>query len=311
MDTAQTALLHAIRKFNRFYTNILGLLDQHLLDSEFSLSEARVLYELEHMDDCTSKKLIEKISIDSGYLSRIIKRFEKQGLAYRTQSAEDGRLYYLHLTVKGQATLAALEEQSNQQVKKMLLELQEDRQEKLVLGMELIENALAENPVSAKEMITIRSELKPGDIGCLIQLHGSIYAAECGYNHVFEGYVCKTFYEFLANYSQDKDRLWFAEANGKMIGAIAIVGHTATRAQLRWFILHPGFRGLGLGNQLLSEVLRYSREKGYCHLFLETTDDQQTAIHMYQKVGFIKTKERKNHTWGVEHVEQTYALTLT
>lgn len=163
---------------------------------------------------------------------------------------------------------------------------------------------------SDKSEITLRSELKPGDAGLLIHLHGWIYAAECGYNYEFEGYVCKTLYQFFENYAPKKDRLWFAEANGEMIGAIAIVGHTVKKAQLRWFILHPAFRGMGLGAKLMREALDYCREKGYRHVFLETTQDQQQAIGMYKKAGFFKTAEKESQMWGRDLVEETYELLL-
>lgn len=145
----------------------------------------------------------------------------------------------------------------------------------------------------------------------LIHLHGWIYAQECGYNHAFEGYVCKTFYNFFENYSTEKDRLWFAEVNGKMIGAIAIVEHSAIQAQLRWFILHPVFRGDGLGTKLLNEAIKYCKEKGYHQVFLETTEDQKTAIKMYKRAGFKKVREHENKAWGKDLVEQTYELNLT
>lgn len=311
MNTVNLPLIRAIRKFNRFYTNILGLLDQHMPYSDFSLSEARVLYEIRHMENCTSKKLIEELRIDPGYLSRIIKRFEKAGLTYRMQSAEDGRLYYLYLTDEGKETMEKLDGLSDKQIDQMISQLGAQNRKRLAAGMETIENALSGNPSADEEKISIRSELRPGDVGYLIHLHGWIYAEECGYNHVFEGYVCKTFYAFFENYDPDKDRFWFAEANGQMVGAIAIVGHSPEKAQLRWFILHPEYRGKGLGKKLLKEAIQYGREKGYGHIFLETTDDQEAAIHMYKKAGFKKTAEHENQAWGVKHVEQTYVLDLS
>lgn len=154
----------------------------------------------------------------------------------------------------------------------------------------------------------IRSGIKPGDIGELIRLHGWIYATECGYNHEFEGYVCKTFYQFLEQYSEDKDRLWFVEVGDRMVGAIGIVAHTSDTAQLRWFLLHPDYRGLGLGKRLVNEALQFCNEKGYQHVFLETTDDQQQAIRMYEKVGFKHTKSRNSEMWGKSLVEMTFEL---
>ena len=298
MNSINKSLIKGIRRFNRFYTNILGLLDQHMPNSEFSLSEARVLYEIENIDNCTSKKLIEKLSIDPGYLSRMIKRFEKYGLTYRVQSREDGRLYYLYLTEDGREALLKLNEMSDIQIYNMINELQEQDKKRLVGSMEEIENVVLEESISSEEKINIRCELKPGDIGYLIYMHGWIYAKECGYNHVFEGYVCKTFYEFFESYNSEKDRIWFAEVDGKIIGAVAIIGRTAKKAQLRWFILHPEFRGKGIGNKLLSEALNYCKEKGYQNVFLETTEDQEKAIGMYKRVGFRKVAEHENYTWG-------------
>ena len=311
MNSIYTPLVHSIRKFNRFYTNILGLLDHHMPGSEFSLSEARVLYEIGHMENCTSKKLIEELRIDSGYLSRIIKRFEKHNLTYRVKSSEDGRLYYFYLTDVGKETLSRLDDRSNQQIYQMIVQLQEQNQKRLVKGIQAIESALSRDSVFGNETINLRCELKPGDVGQLIHLHGWIYAQECGFNHVFEGYVCKTIYDFFESYSPHKDRFWFAEVDGEMIGAIAIVGHSAEKAQLRWFILHPEFRGIGLGSRLLNEAIQYCREKGYKTIFLVTTEDQKTAIKMYVKAGFKKVAAHENQAWGKDLIEQTFELNLS
>lgn len=308
MNSVYTPLTHGVRRFNRFYTNILGLLDRHLLDSEFSLSEARILYEIAHSKTCTARQLVDDLHLDPGYLSRIVKRFEKLGLIYRCQSSEDGRVYYLYLTDRGKETFSKLDGLSNRQIAQMLEPLPEPAQKKLLASMETIETTLSGQSASLTEKVTIRSELRPGDAGYLIYLHGVIYAKECGYNHGFEQYVCKTFYDFFENYRPEKDRLWFAEAAGEMIGAIAIVGHSATKAQLRWFILHPDYRGLGLGGKLLHEAMQYCNAKGYRDVFLETTADQKTAIAMYLKAGFQKVAEHPSKAWGKEVLEQTYVL---
>ena len=310
MHVVPAALIKTVRGFNRFYTNILGLLDNHLLKSDFSLPEVRVLYELAHRADCTAKRLIEELKIDPGYLSRIIKRLEKQGLVYRVQSKEDGRAYHLHLTDKGMETFSHLDRLSDEQIGGLLADLKEDGRTKLVQGMRFIEDALIKRSAVSRESVSIRCDLKPGDVGTLIHLHGWIYDRECGYDHGFEGYVCMTFYEFFEHYSPQKDRLWFAEADGRMIGAIAIVGHTQTKAQLRWFILHPDYRGLGLGSRLMGEAMAYCREKGYKDIFLFTTKDQQTAIRMYEKAGFKKVSENERDMWGKHLTELTYEMHL-
>lgn len=311
MSSINTTLVGTIRKFNRFYTNILGLLDRHMLDSEFSLSEARVLYEIGHTKNCTAKNLMQELSMDSGYLSRIVKHFEKQGLIDRRQSTEDRRLYYLCLTDKGQKTLIDLNGLSDRYISNMIAKLQEEDLGKLVDSMKAIENVLSGKTALIGDEIVLRSELRAGDVGELIQLHGWIYEKECGYNYVFEGYVCKTFYDFYQNYSPNKDKFWLAEVSGKIVGAIAIVGHSETRAQLRWFILHPDYRGIGLGSRLLNEAIQYCRDKGYTNVFLETTEDQKTAVAMYRKAGFKKVKEFENNAWGKSLVEQNYELELS
>ncbi|KLU64389.1 acetyltransferase YpeA [Desulfosporosinus acididurans] len=310
MNSRNMNLIHIIRRFNRFYTNILGLLDKHIYESEFSLAEVRVLYDIEHMEVCTAKKLIEELKIDPGYLSRIIKRFENDSLIYRVQSPEDGRLYYLFLTDKGKNTLSKLNDLSNDQIYNLISRLPERDKMSVVESMKTVENAFSGKPIKIKEKITIRSELRPGDVGYLIHLHGRFYAEECKYNYMFEGYVCKTIFDMFNNYNVEKDRFWFAEANGEIIGSIAIIGHSATRAQLRWFILHPSFRGIGLGNTLLNEAVKYCQEKGYEQVFLETTDDQKIAIKMYMNVGFKKVAEHENKEWGRKLIEQTYELSL-
>ncbi|MHB1654482.1 MAG: bifunctional helix-turn-helix transcriptional regulator/GNAT family N-acetyltransferase [Desulfitobacteriaceae bacterium] len=307
MNSVYLSLVHTIRKFNRFYTNILGLLDQHMLNSEFSLAEIRVLHEIGNTENCTAKKLMEELKMDSGYLSRIIKRFEREKLLYRTQSIDDGRLYYLYLTETGKNTLLNLNELSNNQIYQMIIRLSDKDKMTVVESMKTIETAFTKETVPILK-VNIRCDLKPGDVGYVIYLHGWIYAEECGYNHIFEGYVCKTFYDFLENYSPKKDRLWLAEANGEIVGTVAIVGHSPVKAQLRWFIINPAFRGIGLGRALLDEALKYCRENGYKKIFLETTEDQKKAVNMYVKAGFKKVDEFENKAWGKVLIEQTYEL---
>ncbi len=294
-----------MRTFNRFYTNLLGLLDRHLLNTEFSITEARVLYELGE-SPCSAKALIQKLKIDSGYLSRILKQFEKKGFVGRTQSKEDGRVYSVFLTESGKETLSRLNALSDSQAEKLLRNLSQTRREELASAMDFVQGSLS----GEQAEIRIRHELRPGDAGELIRMHGWIYAGECGYNHVFEAYVCKTLYEFLKEYDPAKDRIWFAEADGKTVGAIAIAGHPERVAQLRWFLLHPDFRGQGLGKQLLNKAIGFARDVGYQSVFLETTDDQKTAIAMYRKAGFRLIKETEDAAWGVRHMEQTYMLNL-
>ncbi|WP_025679557.1 bifunctional helix-turn-helix transcriptional regulator/GNAT family N-acetyltransferase [Paenibacillus polymyxa] len=305
---SEMSLIPTIRKFNRFYTKVLGLLDKHLLDSNFSLSEARVLYEIGNTEHCTARMLIDLLSIDAGYLSRILKRFEKLGVIYRVQSEKDGRSFFLYLSSLGEETLSKMNTLSDNQIRNMIIRLPYQSQVSIARSMTNIERELSDNPT--ERSVSIRTELKPGDVGMLIHMHGWIYAKECGYNLFFEGYVCKTFYDLLQTYSSDKDRFWLAEANGEIIGSIAIISHSNEKAQLRWFMLHPDARGMGLGKKLLHEAISYCKERGYQFIFLETTEDQKTAIGMYVKAGFQKISEQENESWGKRHIEQTYELNL-
>ncbi len=307
MDTEHLHLLQVIRGFNRFYTNILGLVDLHLLGTDFSLSEARVLFEIGNHKNCTAKELTEKLKMDGGYLSRILKGFERKGFIYRSQSEADGRKYFLSLTREGREALAKLDSLSNRQINKMIGDLPPFKQQIIAKCMTTIEKYLSGESGST---ITIRQELRPGDAGTLIHLHGSLYARECGYNYVFEAYVCNTFFEFLKNYDPGKDRIWFAEDGGQMIGAVAIVGHGEEIAQLRWFLIHPDYRGCGIGRRLLREALQFCKNQKYQKVFLETTDDQKTAIQMYRNAGFKKVEEKEDCSWGLRHMEQTYELYL-
>jgi DNA-binding MarR family transcriptional regulator/GNAT superfamily N-acetyltransferase len=307
MNSELSAPVVKIRKFNRFYTNLLGLLDQHLLDTKFSLTEARILYEIGESNICSAAELTQKLNIDPGYLSRILKNFEKKGIAVRVQSKEDGRLHPIHLTEKGKETLLQMNRLSDKQSEKLIGNLPDTKQRELVDSMELIQRYLSGEPMP---LVQIRHDLKPGDAGALIHMHGWIYAKECGYNHVFEGYVCKTLFDFLTDYHPQKDRIWFAEVGDDMVGAIAIAGHPDRIAQLRWFLIHPKFRGQAIGKRLMTKALDFAKKAGYRKIYLETTDDQKTAIAMYRKAGFQKTNEREDATWGVCHMEQTYELDL-
>jgi len=306
--------VQTIRRFNRFYTTVLGLINQRLLHSPFSLAEARVLYELGNTPGCTANLLMDRLQMDAGYLSRILKRFEKEGLARRVQQERDRRCYDLSLTDKGRETLTALDARSSEQIGSMIRHLTEAERGQLVDSMTVIETLLADEAEPEKapteEPITLRSELRPGDVGELIRLHGMLYSRECGYGFAFEGYVCQTFADFFTHYNPAKDRFWFAQRGESLVGAIAIVHHTEEKAQLRWFLLLPEARGRGIGEAMLQNAVDFCRKQGYHTVHLETTDDQQKAIRMYEKVGFRQTGAREAAAWGVRHRELTLTAEL-
>ena len=310
MSAVSSSLVRAVRRFNRFYTNILGLLDKNMLHSGFSLPEVRILYELFHKGGQSASQLTGELVIDPGYFSRLLKRLETMGLVHRVPSKEDGRSHLLFLTDAGRETFLRLDSLSTSQITGLIEKLPDAKRERLAQGIAAVEEAFAGEAGARRERVTLRRGLMPGDVGNLISMHGWIYRQECGYDFGFEGYVCKTFYEFLQHYDKEKDGIWFAEDGGRMIGAVAIVGHTQTRAQLRWFILHPEYRGIGLGKRLMGEAMVYVQEKGYREVFLLTTKDQQTAIAMYEKAGFKQVSENQTRMWGKDLTELTFERRL-
>lgn len=298
-----------IRKFNRYYTNILGLLDQHILESDLSLSEVRVLHEIEKSPKCTSKMLSDILCMNAGYLSRMLKRFESMGLLEKEPSPEDGRANYLRLTERGKEKMNLLNRRSDEQITDMIKPLSDTNKEELVRNMTVIETILTDGKEIKDTDISIRTEIKPGDAGYITYMHGAIYKEEYNYTTAFEAYVAESFFEFLLHYNPQKDRLWCAEHNGKIIGCIGIVGHKK-RAQLRWFLIEPLYRGIGLGKKLLNCALEFAKEKGYTSIYLDTTSDLQKAISLYQKVGFAKVSEKPNNSWCEGVMELEFAMEL-
>ncbi len=300
----------AIRQFNRFYTRLIGLLDQHILDSDLSLSEVRVLYEIKHMENCTAGKLIESLVIDGGYLSRILKAFEKNNIVSRRQSATDGRTWYLQLTAKGRKLFDTLDARSNRQIADMLAHLPDGQQQSVAGCLQTLQQVLSVKRPITLDDIVFRHDLRPGDVGYLIYLHGELYAKEMQYNLEFEAYVCKTFYDFLPKYDPSKDRVFLATYHDRIVGAVAIIGHSKKLAQLRWLLVHPDMRGVGLGKKLVADAMAFCREKQYRQVYLLTTHQQTTAAALYEREGFTKTEEIPQEMWGHKLVEVRYDLEL-
>ncbi|WP_145665819.1 bifunctional helix-turn-helix transcriptional regulator/GNAT family N-acetyltransferase [Chitinophaga polysaccharea] len=308
--SSNSQVVSDVRSFNRFYTGMIGLLNQHILDSQLSLSEVRVLYEIGQLGKCTAGQLTGILRIDGGYLSRMLKRFEKNGWLLRQQSTADGRTFFLQLSAAGKKLMAQLEDKSTREIHQLTDPLSEKEQQQITGAMKTIQQVLSNDESGETSDIHIRYNLLPGDVGYLIYLHGHLYARECGYNLEFESYVCKTFYEFLPTYNPAKDRMFIATANNQMVGAVAILGSSRHLAQLRWFLIHPDYRGKGLGKRLLQEALDFCREKDYQKVYLMTTSMQEAAISLYKKAGFRKTGEKHLQLWGQQLYEQRYDMDL-
>lgn len=308
-SAAATAHIKAVRHFNRFYTQRIGVLDPYL-GSEFSLTEVRVLYELAHRDQPTATELGRDLSLDAGYLSRILRRFESKGWLARVPSVADARQSLLKLTDAGHAVFAPLQQQSRDEAAALLAALAPADQQKLVSAMTTVQRLLAGPDAPAATRTVILRDPQPGDMGWVVQQHGEIYAREYGWNGEFEALVADIAGRYLKNYQPGWEKCWIAEIDGERVGAVFVVRKSATVAQLRMLILAPGARGLGLGGRLTDECLAFARTKGYKKMVLWTNSLLEAARAIYAKRGFVLTHSEPHHSFGHDLVGETWELRL-
>lgn len=294
-----------VRRFNRFYTRQIGVLHEHLLDSAFSLTEVRILYELAHREQLTSADLCRELGLNAGYLSRVIAGFEKQGLIAKTRSPTDARAVQLKLTEQGQHTLAPLVDASRREVAAMLERLPATAQQELVAAMVQIQGLLGE-PSPAY----ILRNPQPGDMGWIIHRQAVLYAQEYGWNSEYEALVADILATFVREFDLARERCWIAEKDGKVIGSVFIVHQDDTTAKLRLLYVDPCARGLGIGSRLVDECLRFSRQAGYTHMVLWTNSILTGARRIYDKAGFQLLEEEAHHSFGKDLLGQVLAREL-
>ena len=298
--------IRAVRKFNRFYTRQLGLLDAHLLQSPLSLGEARVLYEIGTRKAPLASDIRSTLGLDAGYLSRIVSTFVRRGLVVRKKSAADARQSPLYLTPKGSKLFTELQRDSNRQVASLLDGLSGDRQQKLVGSMRSIQQSL--EPGKSPEL-TLRAH-RPGDIGWVIERHGVIYTQEYGWDMRFEALVGEIASQFLAKNDPKRERCWIAELDGARVGCVFLVERSKTVAQLRLLLVEPSARGHGIGHRLVAECVEFAREAGYSRMRLWTNDILTSARKIYQAQGFHLIEEERHSSWGKPLTSQTWELRL-
>jgi DNA-binding MarR family transcriptional regulator/GNAT superfamily N-acetyltransferase len=298
----------AVRAFSRFYTRKLGVLDQHLLKSPFSLSEARVLYELAHRDDLSAKEIGAELGLDPGYLSRITQNFEESGLITRKPLASDRRQHRLALTAKGRQTFARLDRSSHDEVATLLRRLGNAERATLVNAMTVIERTL-EPETGARPAFLLRSH-RPGDIGWVVSRHGAIYAQEYGWDISFEALVAEIAAQFIKSYESSCEHCWIAEVDGEPMGSIFLVKGSDEVAKLRLLLVEKKARGLGIGRALTEQCIRFARETGYKSITLWTQSILVAARGIYQRAGFRRVSEEKHHSFGVDLVGETWELKL-
>jgi len=298
----------AVRAFNRFYTRKLGVLDQHLSKSPFSLSEARVLYELAHRDELAAKEIGTELGLDPGYLSRIVQNFDETGLITRKALPADRRQFRLSLTAKGRQAFAKLNQSSHDEVAAMLAKLSEADTRRLTEAMGEIERLL-QPPVRPRPSFLLRSH-RVGDMGWVISRQSIAYAEEYGWDISYEALVAEICAQFIKNYDAPREHCWIAEAGGKPLGSVFLVKASDELAKLRLLLVEKEARGLGIGRALVEQCVRSARERGYRKMTLWTQSVLVAARGIYQSAGFRCVKEEKHHSFGVDLVGETWEMEL-
>ena len=298
----------AVRRFSRFYTKQIGVLHEGYLGSAFSLTEGRVLYELAHRDRPTATKLTRALDLDAGYLSRILREFERRGFLSRKASDADARQSHLTLTRRGQEAFAPLNTRSRDEIGAMLAPLAEADQARLVEAMATIEGLLGGRAAERAPYV-----LRPphaGDMGWVVHRHGVLYAQEYGLDERFEALVASVVAKFVDEYDARRERCWMAEKDGKNVGSVFLVKQSDTVAQLRLLLVEPDARGLGIGERLVAECVRFARSLGYEKVTLWTNSVLVAARRIYERADFQLVRSEPHRSFGQDLVGETWDLEL-
>jgi DNA-binding MarR family transcriptional regulator/N-acetylglutamate synthase-like GNAT family acetyltransferase len=299
--------ISAVRAFNRFYTRRLGVLGQRLLESPFSLSEARVLYELAHRDGAAAKELGIELDLDAGYLSRIVQKFADGGLISRKPLPADRRQQRLNLTAKGRRAFAKLDRRSHEDVARMLGLMSETDQQRLTGAMAAIEDLIGAAHTSR---LAILREPRPGDLGWVVRSHGAQYASEYGFDSSFEALVAEIAAQFLRSFDASRERCWIADIDGAPVGSVFLVRHDDEVAKLRLLLVEPAGRGQKLGTRLVGECIAFARACGYRKITLWTQSILTAARGIYQDTGFVLTSTEPHRSFGQSLVGETWEMKL-
>jgi len=300
------ARVEALRRFNRLYTRRIGLLQSNHLDSGFSLTEARLLYELSQRVTITASTLCESLSLDQGYVSRILKRFQKQGLIQRRASPADGRVQSIGLTAKGKKLYAGLDAKAHASVAALLRGKPEGEQRLLAEAAGTLERLLGAGVPEAAPLL-IRPP-QPGDLGWIVHRHGAAIAKEFGWDTRFEAVIA----EILGQYGRHpgREQGWVAERGGTILGSVFLMPEDESTARLRVLYVEPAARGLGLGKKLVDLCIAFARQAGYARIVLWTHEFQKAARNIYQGAGFRLVEQAESNSFGVPAVSETWELDL-
>jgi DNA-binding MarR family transcriptional regulator/ribosomal protein S18 acetylase RimI-like enzyme len=302
------AQIAEVRAFNRDYTRRIGVLSRGLLDSPYSLTQVRVMYEIAHRPGVMAAQLADELGLDRGYLSRILKGFAAKGLLARTDSAADARRQHLHLTPAGRRVFAPLERRSEQQVGAMLSGLDGSRRAALLEAVSVIRGVFRADDGPAP--VSLRTH-RPGDMGWVVERHGLLYFREYAWNEEFEALVAGITAEFIRKLDPARERCWIAEnAAGRRLGCIFLVAGEGGSAKLRLLLVEPEARRLGLGRTLVGECVRFARAAGYERIVLWTQENLTAARHLYEQAGFTRTVREPHRSFGHDLIGETWQLEL-
>jgi DNA-binding MarR family transcriptional regulator/N-acetylglutamate synthase-like GNAT family acetyltransferase len=297
----------AVRRFNRFYTRHIGILRQDYLDSSLSLGQLRVLYEIAHRDRPTAAAIAKDLDLDPGYLSRTLSLFEKRVLIGREKESDDARRSRLRLTRQGRNAFTPLENAADRQIGALLAKLAPHQRRSLIEAMTNIQTILDPSPSSTPYLIRNH---QPGDMGWIIHRHGALYAQEYGWDERFEAEVAEIAAHFIKHFDPKRERCWIAEKDGAIAGCIFLVRKTQRIGKLRLFLVEPSARGLGIGNRLVAECIRFARHAGYRKITLWTQSILLAARHLYTKHGFRRVHQERHRSFGHSLIAETWELKL-
>ena len=306
MATATQGQVERFRAFNRFYTGLVGALDERLLETRFTLTEARVLFELGRASSLEVLELRRRTGLDPGYLSRILAAFEEGGLVTRRRSTEDARRVVVDLTADGRDAYRDLDRRSAAENGRLLGRLPDADRERLLVAAAELEALLADG---GADDVSIR-DAKSGDFGWMVERHGVLYAAEYGWDETFEGLVAQIVGSFAQSHDPQRERALVAELGGRRAGCVLCVRENDETAKLRTLLVEPWARGHGIGSRLVDECVAFARAAGYKHMILWTNDVLVAARRIYERAGFQLVAEGAHHAFGHDLVEQTWSLDL-
>ncbi|MPZ37289.1 MAG: GNAT family N-acetyltransferase [Rhizobiales bacterium] len=296
----------SVRRFNRFYTQRIGVLREAWLDSPFSLTEARVLYEVGQRAGTTASEIGAELGLDAGYLSRMLRRFHKDGLIRKQISPDDARQTLLSMTAQGRKAFAPLETHARQQVGAMLARLGPHDQDRLVSAMGAVETLLAGAPT----LDVVLREPRAGDFGWIVARHAILYAQEYQWDEKFEALCAQIVADFINNFDLTCERGWIAERNGEPVGSVLLAKDTPEVARLRLLLVEPSARGLGIGKRLTDECISFARQCGYRRITLWTHSVLTAARHIYERAGFRLTSSEPRKSWGQDVISEHWDLML-